>query len=141
MRHENIIRWGFVLAGGANIGGVLLFTRGFTSSAISEAQPAVLSTFGLVAIILWGLAYLAVADARERPRWLVGVFALEKLAYVAAWFSWMRHGGWDGLRALSERDWLAAIFMGIYGINDFAFFLFFLAVWFTWKRQPDSKRP
>ena len=48
---------GFIAAGLMNIGSVLLFSRGFTNSAINTADPVVMSNFGLLMIVVWGLAY------------------------------------------------------------------------------------
>ena len=71
---------GFLLAGAVNFGGVLLFSQGLTNAYLSELYPQVFSTFGLVVILLWGLAYVATAGIYRQARWLVGVFAVEKLA-------------------------------------------------------------
>jgi len=52
---------GFIAAGLMNIGGVLLFSHAFTNSAINTADPVVMSNFGLLMIVVWGLAYLGAA--------------------------------------------------------------------------------
>jgi len=53
------IKKGFVLAGLFNMT-VLVFSRFFTNSVIPESDPVVMSNFGLVMIVVWGLAYISV---------------------------------------------------------------------------------
>lgn len=119
---QKTLRRGLVAAAAMNIGGVLLFSRAFTNEAISVADPAVMSRFGLLMILVWGLTYLAAATLEGRIRWLLGAFALEKLAYVAAWLLWMSG---NSLKAVYEMDLFAGIFYSIYGVNDLVFMLFF----------------
>ena len=76
---------GFIAAGLMNIGGVLTFSRAFTNSAINTADPVVMSNFGLLMIVVWGLAYLGAATITGNIKWLAGAFALEKLVYVVVW--------------------------------------------------------
>lgn len=118
---------GFVLAGVANIGGVLLFSLGFSNARLTELSPVVLSPFGLLCIVLWGLAYLSVARGYRRVPWLVAVFALEKLIYAYTWVDWMREHGAQ-LPGLFADSPLTAVFFVIYGPNDLLFGLFFAAV-------------
>ena len=68
-----------------NIGGVLLFSRAFTNDAINQADPVVMSNFGLLMIMVWGLAYLGAAFIKGSIRWLAAEFAVEKLMYVVVW--------------------------------------------------------
>ena len=70
---------GFIAAGLMNIGGVLLFSRGFTNDALNNADPVVMSNFGLLMIIVWGLAYIGAATINANVKWLAGAFAVEKL--------------------------------------------------------------
>ncbi|MDA7863098.1 hypothetical protein N9953_02090 [Akkermansiaceae bacterium] len=58
---EKILREGLFAAVAMNIGGVLLFSKGLTNEAINEADPVVMSNFGLVMIMVWGLAYAGAA--------------------------------------------------------------------------------
>ncbi len=51
--NRNLIRNGLIAAGVMNIGGVLLFSRAFTNSEINNADPVVMSNFGLLMIIVW----------------------------------------------------------------------------------------
>jgi hypothetical protein len=87
----------------------------------------VFSRFGLLSIILWGLAYLAVASVYVRAKWLLAVFAAEKCLYVATWLSWIRsHAG--ELPGLFSESPLTATFYLIYGPTDLLFGLFFAFV-------------
>ena len=59
--NKTLMKKGFIAAGLMNIGGVLLFSRAFTNSAINIADPVVMSNFGLLMIVVWGLAYIGAA--------------------------------------------------------------------------------
>lgn len=118
------IRHGFVVAGAVNILGVLLFSKGLTNAYLSELDPQVFSTFGLKVIIVWGLAYLAVAGCYREAKWVVAVFALEKLLYFAAWVIWMS-GHRSELGAIFDASPLTGAFFVIYGPNDLLFGIFF----------------
>ena len=127
---KTIMRFGFRAAGLINIGGVLLFSRAFTNDAVNEADPVVMSNFGLLMVIVWGLAYISVAQSYEKVSWLSAVFALEKLAYAAAWVLWIFN---NELATLYSKDLFAGIFYTIYGSIDFVFMLFFGWVYFQTK--------
>lgn len=105
-----------------NITGVLVFSRAFTNSAINNADPVVMSNFGLLMIVVWGLAYLSAAAIGSNIRWLTGAFAVEKLVYVVVWVRWLFT---NSLTDLYAKDVFAGIFYSIYGINDLVFMLFF----------------
>lgn len=119
---DNIIQKGFLFAGLSNILGVLICSRAFTNDIMVETQPAVMSVFGLVAIILWGLAYIAVSKSYKDLKWLVGIFVIEKLAYVIAWLTFISS---QSLGDVYAQDMFAGVFYTIYGLNDFLFMLFF----------------
>jgi hypothetical protein len=135
--NKPFIQYGFIMAGIMNIGGVLLFSRFFTNQAISQADPVVMSTFGLLMIVVWGLAYLSVARSYTSVRWLVGVFALEKLVYTCAWFSWLTH---NSLAPLYEKDLFAGVFYSIYGVNDLTFMVFFGWVFYQTTNSNNNKQ-
>ena len=138
MNDPRWIRTGFVVGGLINVVGVLVFSKGFTSEVLSQYDPVVMSNFGLVCIMLWGLAYLAVSRQYEQVRWLVGVFTLEKLLYAAHWFLSLRDGAYP-LDEIAQQDALAAMFFQSYGAIDFAFMLFFGWVFLRlWKRDSGS---
>merc|ERR1719150_3415684 len=86
---KNIIRYGFILSGLMNIVGVLVFSRFFTNEVISKVDPAAMSTFGLIMIVVWGLVFFAVSNKYEHLKWLVGVFIIEKLIYAVNWTKWI----------------------------------------------------
>jgi hypothetical protein len=113
---------GFIAAGISNTIGVLVFSKGFTNDVIPETDPIVMSYFGLLMIILWGAAYIAVSKTFERVKWLIGIFVIEKLAYVIAYGFWFSD---HSLTEVYDKDLLAGIFYSIYGLNDFLFMLFF----------------
>lgn len=118
---------GFIAAGVSNLIGVALFSKLFTNTVLFNEDPQVMGPFGLVMIMVWGLAFIAVAYTFKNLKWLVGVFALEKISYVIASINWHSN---NSVSAVYEQDALAGIFYGIYGINDFLFFLFFCYVFF-----------
>ena len=127
---KTIMRFGFRAAGLINIGGVLLFSRAFTNDAVNEADPVVMSNFGLLMVIVWGLAYISVAQSYEKVSWLSAVFSLEKLVYTAVWVLWIFN---NELGTLYSKDLFAGIFFTIYGFIDFVFMLFFGWVYFQTK--------
>lgn len=131
--NQTIIKNGFILAAFANFS-VLLFSRGFTNTAINEADPVVMSNFGLLMIMVWGLAYLAGAMINANLKWLAGAFALEKLVYGMVWVNWHID---NQLGAVFDNDLFAGLFYSIYGINDFVFMLFFAWVFLKSNKQYD----
>ena len=124
---------GLIAAALMNIGGVLVFSRAFTNVAINQADPIVMSNFGLIMIAVWGLAYLGAAAISSNIKWLAGAFAVEKLVYVIVWIMWHAQ---NSLTQLYATDVFAGIFYSIYGINDFVFMLFFIWV-FLLPRTKD----
>ncbi|MGC3834365.1 hypothetical protein [Moritella viscosa] len=123
--NKTVIKYGLILAALVNIGGVLTFSKLFSNTAINDADPVVMSNFGLVMIMVWGLAYFAAAMTKGNIRLLVSVFAVEKLVYVGAWVYWLTT---NNLFNLYEVDLLAGIFYTIYGLNDLLFMVFFIKV-------------
>ncbi|REG88724.1 hypothetical protein [Algoriphagus antarcticus] len=116
------ITYGFIAAGTMNIGGVLIFSRFFTNSTIPEFDPVVLSSFGLLMILVWGLAYLSVAKDFAKAKWLIAVFSIERFIYGFVWTKWLMN---NDLSAVYAEDTMAGIFYTIYGANDWLFFLIF----------------
>lgn len=127
------IQNGFRLAALANIAGVLLFSKLFTNRVLNEADPIVFSNFGLLSIVLWGLAYLAIAKNFAKVPNIVAVFAVEKLVYVGAYAYWMSNNA-ASIGVYLSADLLAGVFLLIYGINDFAFMVFFGWVYYDCTR-------
>ena len=108
-----------------NLGGTLIFSRFFTNDSIPAADPVVMSNFGLLMIVLWGLVFLSISQKYEQLNWLIGVFAIEKFIYGLNWINWISN---NDLSAVFNKDQMAGIFYAVYGINDWLFFLFFLFV-------------
>ncbi len=123
--NNEMIKKGFILSGIMNIGGVLILSRLFTNDVIPEADPVVMSNFGLLMIIVWGLVFLATSQKYEQLKWLVGVFVIEKFIYGLVWANWILN---NDLASVYNQDTMAGIFYTIYGVNDWFFFLFFLIV-------------
>ena len=130
--NKRLTNIGLIAAGLMNIGGVLVFSRGFTNTAINQADPVVMSNFGLLMIVVWGLAYLGAATVTSGVRWIAGAFALEKLVYVVVWFQWLSA---NSLEDLYAKDVWAGVFFSIYGANDLVFMLFF--AWVFFLKQPS----
>lgn len=117
---------GFLIAGLMNLS-VLVFSKFFTNEIINETDPEVMSNFGFLMIVTWGLAYISVSKSYQNVKWLVGVFALEKLAYGVVWIKWIMN---QSVKDVFEKDVLAGSFFSIYGINDLMFCVFFALVFF-----------
>lgn len=121
---ERAITRGFVLAGAVNVFGMLVVSKLFTNSLLNATDPAVFSWIGQVAIVLWGLAYWAVAQAYRHVPYLVLVFFIEKMVYTVTWLLWQLQNG-HALTSIASESLMTAIFFGMYGAGDFAFGLFF----------------
>lgn len=132
--NQKLIKNGFILAALMNFS-VLVFSRGFTNTAINEADPVVMSNFGLLMIIMWGLAYLSVATINSNIKWVAGAFALEKLIYVVVWVKWLLG---NSLEAVYSADTFAGIFYSIYGLNDFIFMIFFAWVFLSYSQKTNA---
>lgn len=130
-----MIQKGFLIAGLSNILGVVICSKAFTNDVMLATQPDVMGYFGLLSIILWGLAYVSVSKSYNQVPWLVGVFAIEKLVYVIAWLAFINS---NSLSAIYEQDALAGAFYTIYGVNDFIFMLFFSFVFLKRGRMPSK---
>ncbi|MGJ8684134.1 MAG: hypothetical protein ACSHWW_05905 [Nonlabens sp.] len=119
---KSTITKGFIAAGLMNTIGILFFTKCFTNDVIPETDPVVMSYFGLLMIMVWGAAFIAVARTYDQVKWLVGVFIIEKLCYVIAYVYWFSN---NSLQEVYDKDLVAGIFYSLYGLNDFLFMLFF----------------
>ncbi|MEM9090106.1 MAG: hypothetical protein AAGC93_15310 [Cyanobacteria bacterium P01_F01_bin.53] len=130
--NSKLVKSGLIAAAIMNIGGVLVFSRAFTNVAINNADPVVMSNFGLTMIIVWGLAYLGAAFIRSNIKWLAGAFAVEKLVYVVVWMRWLSE---NSLAPLYSTDRFAGAFYSIYGLNDLVFMLFFAWVFLSQRSE------
>ena len=133
MNDPHWIPKGFLLAAAVNVFGILLFSQGLTNAYLRELDPQVFSIFGLLCILLWGLAYVATAKIYRQAKWLVAVFAVEKLVYFSAWVLWMSRYGSE-LPIIFEMSPLTWAFYVIYGPNDLIFAIFFGWVFFKVHR-------
>lgn len=126
--NRSFINFGLIAAAVMNISGVLIFSRGFTNSTINNADPLLMSNFGLLMIAVWGLAYLSATKINSNIKWLAGVFALEKLIYFVFWVLWLLG---NSLEDVYSKDVFAGVFYSIYGVNDLVFMLFFAAIFLS----------
>lgn len=131
MTVDDIKRNGFIAAGLTNILGVLGSSRLLTNEAIPQLDPVVMSTFGMVMILIWGLAYIAVAKNYAQVPYLIAVFCIEKAIYSAVWIQWQLSHNLADAYAL---DFQAGLFYSIYGVNDILFMFFFGWVYLTRNR-------
>lgn len=76
-------------------------------------------------IVVWGCVFISVSKTYHKVKWLIGVFAIEKLIYATHWTNWMLN---NTLSEVFAKDKMAGIYYAIYGINDWLFFIFFLIV-------------
>lgn len=118
------ITGGFLLAGAVNVLGMLAISKFFTNPLLNQADPAVFSWLGQVAIVLWGAAYWAAAKSYRQVPYLVLVFCIEKMIYAAAWLAWLLKNS-ASLPGIAAESPMTASFFGMYGAGDFAFGLFF----------------
>lgn len=116
---------GFWLAGAFNVFGILLFSKVFTNTLMMSVDPAIFSWPGLVAILLWGLAYASVGRVYLAVPYLVLVFFVEKMLYGVTWMIWLSKNG-STLPSLFAESPLTATFYAVYGGGDILFGLFFL---------------
>lgn len=84
-----------------------------------------MSNFGLLMIVVQGFAYLSVAKSYAKIKWLVAVFAVEKLIYGIIWVQWSLQ---NDVSPIFEEDLMTGIFYSISGINDIPFYVFFTYV-------------
>ena len=134
--NQGIKKNGLIAAGIVNILGALGNSRFFTNTVINEADPIVMSNFGLLMIVVWGMAYIAASTINGNIKWLALVFALEKLAYVGAWIFWLSN---NELATVFSKDFSAGLFYTTYGINDFIFMVFFFWLYTSERTEKQFK--
>lgn len=130
--NDKNISLGFIISGLMNIVAVLIFSKFFTNAVIPETDPIVMSNFGLLMIMVWGMAYLSVSKQYKTVKWLVLVFAIEKFIYGITWCLWLSK---NDVSLVFEKDIMAGIFYSIYGLNDILFCLFFAYVFYKLIKQ------
>lgn len=129
---KNTLTKGFILSGLSNIVAVLILSRFFTNEFIPKYDNIVMSNFGLLMIVVWGFAYISVAKSYSKVKWLVAVFAVEKLIYAIIWALWRLK---NDVSPIFDEDIMAGIFYSIYGINDIIFFFFFSYVFIKLSKK------
>ena len=67
---EKYIKNLFYLAGAVNILGTLTLSRFFTNESLVQIDPTIISSSGLILIIVWGLAFIATSNYYQKNRWL-----------------------------------------------------------------------
>lgn len=127
---QRLLSVGFVIAGLTNIIGMLIISKGLNNPALVAADPNVFSTYGQAMVLVWGLAYLSVAKSFTAVPWLCLAFAIEKLAYVAAWVCWWMNDA-NQWQPVWDASPLAGFFMLGYGPNDLLFAGMFVAAYFV----------
>lgn len=130
----DLVKKGMYLSGIMNIAGVLVFSRLFTNEAIN-ADPVVMSNFGLLMIVVWGLVFIATAAKWENLKWVIGAFAIEKFIYGITWTKWIMN---NDLSTVFKEDTMAGIYYAIYGLNDWFFCLFYLVI-FAYLNMQKTK--
>lgn len=133
--NKGLIKKGMYLSGIMNTGGVLIFSKFFSNKVINEADPVVMSNFGLLMLTVWGLVFIAMAPKWEKLKWVIGAFVIEKFIYGFVWTKWLLD---NDLSSVYEQDTMAGIFYTIYGPNDWFFFLFYLGV-FIYLNKAQKK--
>jgi len=131
---NRLIFFGFISAGLTNILGILTVSHLFTNEAFHRLSPDVFSPFGAFMILVWGLAYLAVAKQAHQLAYICFVFAFEKAVYVFTWVVWMMDKS-DLLSMIKIETPMLALFYSSYGLIDLAYGLFFLWVGIRAARQ------
>ena len=74
-----------IVGGLLNTVGILVFTRFLTNEIIVAYHPNVMSNFGLMMMMPWGILMLVMAWHYKKLPQVMLVLALEKIIYVAIW--------------------------------------------------------
>jgi len=121
------ISLGFGLAALYNVC-IIVFSKGF-SNDLGAVDP-LFGPGGCIGVLLWGLAYLALARSYSTAPAVALVFAFEKLFYGCHWLLWLKDHSSE-LPAITESDPLTGSFFSIYGTGDLVFMVFF--GWVAWR--------
>lgn len=127
-----------LLAGAVNIVGIFIFSLGFTNTFLGELLPSVFSSFGLVSILLWGVAYIAVSDRAEELPAVLFVFAFEKALYAVSWAAWIMNPN-NSLTLVFQKSALTGMFFTFYGPIDFLLGVCFAVIGLrAWKKNKQT---
>ena len=121
---SNSIKKIFISAGLFNIAGSLIFSMFFTNPYPAKYYNTVFSDFGFIAIILWGMAYIAVSSVYMHNRALMMVFTVEKMVYAVTWVCFLVNS-WTELPGIYNESVMTGMMLSIYGSADILFGLFF----------------
>lgn len=132
-----LLRSLFVMSGLMNILGMLVVSKGFSNTLLYDEYPEVFGLEGCLCIMLWGLAYIAVAPRFTLMPALCLVFALEKLLYTATWLLYMQRR-YATIVLLFHKDWLTGSFYYLYGVNDLFFAVVFVVAFIVASRSPAA---
>ena len=121
---KTMIQKMFWAAGLINIIGMLSVSLFFTSPYPAKYYPLVFSNFGMIVIMLWGLANIAVSSVYMHVRMLLFVFAIERMAYTITWVIFIVTSG-SLMPVIFEESIITGLILGSYGLCDAAFSLFF----------------
>jgi len=121
---KTMIQKMFWAAGLINIIGMLSVSLFFTSPYPAKYYPLVFSNFGMIVIMLWGLANIAVSSVYMHVRMLLFVFALERMAYTITWVIFIATSG-SLIPVIFQESIITGLILGSYGLCDAAFSLFF----------------
>ena len=75
---EKYIKNLFYLAGAVNILGTLTLSRFFTNESLVQIDPTIISSSGLILIIVWGLAFLATSNHYQKKQMDCRCFCFRK---------------------------------------------------------------
>lgn len=114
--------WGFLAAAAFNILGMLGHTSGFTRTPAEALLPSLFGPESCLLIVLWGMAYAAVARRWHQVPALCVVFAFEKLFYTITWVRFWQTASVDAV--LRDHPDAAPLLMA-YGVGDGLFGLMF----------------
>jgi hypothetical protein len=115
---------GFILAGVYNFS-ILIFSKLFTNDL--GKYDDLFNFNGVIMVILWGMAYISIYKNFRQVPFLNFVFFIEKMYFVIKWVTWMGKNS-NNLNNIFKDDILTGIFYTVYGIGDFVFGIFFLAM-------------
>lgn len=120
-------------------------SSGYSVSVVYDSParyyPQVFGAEGCIGVILWGLAYIAVARKYKTLPLLCLVFCLEKIFYTVTWVNWY-WSRYEEIGTFERGSPLLGLFFRLYGYND-AFFavVFFIAfIYALFCARKESKK-
>jgi hypothetical protein len=121
----------YILAGLYNFS-ILIFCNFFRKN-LGEIDD-IFNFNGIIAILLWGLAYMSIHNKYEDLILLNIVFFIEKLFYYIHWLVWIIKN-FHNIKPLFVYDKMIGLFFSGYGVGDLCFGLFFLYMSFLSFRK------